>query len=78
MWWECPTPLGDVAPGALHHPTGGPQNDIIGTSGDDTLPGTDGDDVIDGQGGNDDIDGGGGTDICKGGSGHNTIVNCES
>jgi hypothetical protein len=53
---------------------GDPRNQIVGTSGDDTLPGTSGDDIICGKGGNDTLAGMGGNDVVLGGKGADTAT----
>lgn len=52
---------------------GDDRNQVIGTSGDDTLEGTDGDDVICGFGGNDTIAAGDGDDVVLGGKGNDLV-----
>jgi Ca2+-binding RTX toxin-like protein len=52
---------------------GDPRNQVIGTSGDDTLHGTTGADVICGLGGNDVVRGGGGRDVLNGGRGSDSV-----
>jgi Ca2+-binding RTX toxin-like protein len=51
----------------------GPDQGVMGTTGDDSLAGTPGNDTIHGFGGNDTIDGLGGTDLLFGGSGDDAI-----
>jgi Ca2+-binding RTX toxin-like protein len=58
---ECPGFAGD------------PRNDVVGTTGNDTLAGTQGADIICALGGNDTISGLGGNDLIIAGSGNDTV-----
>ena len=64
--------------GAWLFSVGNGPNCFVTGGGNDTVYGSPGDDIILGGPGNDNIDGGGGIDICYGGPGNDNFSNCET
>ena len=68
-----PSPPPGAQPSECPGFAGDPRNDVVGTSGNDTLTGTQGADIICALGGNDTISGLGGNDLIIAGSGNDTV-----
>jgi Ca2+-binding RTX toxin-like protein len=69
----APSPPPEDQPTECPGFAGDPRNDVVGTTGNDTLAGTQGADIICALGGNDSISGLGGNDLIIAGSGNDTV-----
>jgi Ca2+-binding RTX toxin-like protein len=69
----APTPPPGAQPSECPGFAGDPRNDVVGTTGNDTLTGTQGADIICALGGNDTISGLGGNDLIIAGSGNDSV-----